>query len=208
MAKRNGITKKSVNRPDRLSAGILARHFQRFMERRQEKKVYSTQLSGATVSPTGFVISLSTFVVEGADINQRSGTTIRALHQTFKYTLSTSTVSQSARFIIFRDLFNTGTTPTVTEVLPTTGMLSHFSDTREIQQRRYHILLDKIVDVSIAGDAIKTNRAEIGFKGNVQYNGSTAVATANGRGAIFLLVIGNSNTAVYDYDWQLHYTDS
>lgn len=176
--------------------------------KRQEHKVFSTQVSGASISTAGAIVPLTTAIIEGDDINMRSGTTIRMLHQTFKFTSVAITDSQSMRFIIFRDLFNTGTFPTVTDVLPTTGILSHFSDTREIQQKRYHILLDKIVDVSLNGEAVKTNRAEMNFRGNVNYNAATNVTAANGRGATFLLIIGDKNTGVYNYDWQCVYTDS
>lgn len=186
----------------------IAGEIQRVLLRRQEHKVFSTQLAGVTISPTGTVIPFSEFIVEGSDVNQRSGTTIRTIKQFLKFTVSTTTVSQSARLILFRDLFNTGTLPTVTEVLPATNMLSHFSDIRQQQQRRYHILMDRMFDVSIAGNSIHSEAHEFSFKGNVYYNAATAVVGANGRGSIFLLVIGNSNTALYDYDWQCVYSDS
>lgn len=180
----------------------------RALETRQERKVSSTQASGVGISSAGTVINLTNSIIEGNDINQRSGTTIRVTRQAFRMIFRAITNDQSARFIIFRDLFNTGTTPTVTEVLPTTGILSHFSDTREIQQRRYHILLDRMIDCSVAGPSILSDSAILNFKGNVYYNGSTAVASANGRGAIFLLVIGSLSTGTYDYDWQGTYSDA
>jgi len=65
-----------------------------------------------------------------------------------------------------------------------------------------------MIDCSVAGPSILSDSAILNFKGNVYYNGSTAVASANGRGAIFLLVIGSLSTGTYDYDWQGTYSDA
>jgi len=181
---------------------------QQFLLSRQERKVASTQASGVGISSSGTIISLTTGIAEGNEVNTRTGTTLRVIQQHFRFIFRAITNDQSARFIIFRDMFNTGTTPTVTEVLPTTGILSHFSDVREVQQKRYQILLDRIVDVSLEGPSIKTNVANIKKQGMVYYNGPTAVAASNGRGAIFLLVIGSLSTGTFDYDWQGVFTDS
>lgn len=175
---------------------------------RQEHKAYSTQVSGANISATGAIVNLSNGIIEGVDINQRTGTTIRIFRMHFRYAFNMNTNDQSARFIIFRDNMNTGTTPNVTDVLPTAGYLSHFSDVRQVQQRRYTILFDDTVDVSIAGPSRVSKKANIKFVGNVYYNGTTAIATANGKGAVFLLVIGNVSTGLFDYDWQCEFTDA
>lgn len=174
----------------------------------QEHKVYSTQVAGAIANTAGAIVSLSTGIIEGADINQRSGTTIRAIKMHFRFTFQFNVGDQSLRFLIFRDMFNVGTTPTPTEILPTTGYLSHFSDVRMIQQKRYQILYDKTVDVSINGPSRVTRRVDLNLNKVINYNGSTAIATANGHGGIFMCVIGSANTGIYDYDWQLVYTDS
>jgi len=174
----------------------------------QEHKAYSTQVSGANTNTAGAIVSLSNGIIEGVDINQRSGTTIRAIKMHFRFTFQYNGGDQSLRFLIFRDMFNTGTTPTTTEILPTTGFLSHFSDTRMVQQRRYQVLYDKTVDVSINGPSRVTRRFDLDLNKVIYYNGSTAISTANGRGGIFMCVIGSTNVGVYDYDWQLVYTDS
>jgi ribosomal protein S8 len=174
----------------------------------QEHKVRSTQASGTTISSSGAIIPLTNGIVEGDDVNMRSGTTIKMLQQHFRYAFNMTSSDQSARFIIFADMINTGVQPTVTEVLPTTGYLSHYSDVRQLQQKRFKILLDDTIDCSVNGPSRLSKKAEIKWKGQVFYNAATAVTTANGKGALFLLVIGSLNTGVYDYDWQCVYTDS
>lgn len=186
----------------------ISMQVQRIMRKRQEHKAFSIQVSGATISAAGAIVPLSNGVIEGIDITNRSGTTIRVIQQHFHFAFAMNTNDQSARFIIFRDLFNTGTTPTVAEVLPTSGYLSHFSDIRMVQQKRYHILLDRIKDVSVTGPSRVTDHAVLNFSGNIYYNASTAVPAANGKGSLFLLVIGSQNTGLVDYDWQMTFTDS
>lgn len=199
------VKSSKMNRNKRLNVGSLVRATMLSM---QERKAFSTQISGVIVSPSGLMINLTNGIVEGADINQRSGTTIRIVRMHFRHSFAASANDQSARFILFRDNMNAGTTPSISDVLPTSGYLSHFSDVREIQQKRYTILYDKTVDVSNTGPSRISNKAEIRYNSNVYYNAPTAVVGANGKGAVFLLVIGSFNTGVYDYDWQCEFTDS
>lgn len=203
---RNKRATKNSSRKARLPS--VANLVRNAMLQMQEHKALSVQASGVIISSTGTVINLTNSIVEGVDINQRSGTTIRIFRMHFRFAMQMNTDDQSGRFIIFRDNMNTGTTPTVTDILPTTGYLSHFSDTREVQQKRYTIILDRISDVSIGGPSRITKVADIKYVGNVYYNAATAVAAANGKGALFLLVIGSRSTGLYDYDWQCEFTDS
>jgi len=174
----------------------------------QERKAYSTQVTGATISSTGAIVALTNGIVEGDDINMRNGTTIYIKRMHFRHAFNVNSSDQSARFIIFRDKMNTGTLPTVAQILPTTGYLSHYSDTRMIQQKRYSILYDKTVDVSVTGPSRVSDKQEINFQGKVMYNGTTTGAGNDGKGAIYLCVIGSLNNGIYDYDWQCEYTDA
>lgn len=173
-----------------------------------EPKVNSVQQSGVGISSSGAVINLTNNIVEGDTVSNRSGEKVTILSMNMKFRFLAITNDQSARFIIFRDLQNNGTTPTVTEVLPTTGLLSHYSDVRYQQQHRFSILFDQILDCSLQGPTVKTVVTQIRKRMPVYYNGATAVATSNGKGATFLLVIGSLNTGVYDYDIQTVYNDS
>jgi hypothetical protein len=173
-----------------------------------EPKVLSFAQAIQTVSSGGVIISLSNIIVEGDDIFNRVGTKVRLLRQTLKFRFSAVATNQSCRFILFRDMLNTGNTPAVTDVLPGGTYQSHFSDVRQIQQRRYSILHDETIDCSINGETVKSaDYIEIKKTGVIRYNGATAVPTANGPGAIFLLIIGSSSTGQYDYDWQMVFND-
>jgi hypothetical protein len=173
-----------------------------------EHKAFSTSVLNTTIASTGTVINLTNGIIEGDDVNQRSGTTLTVIKQHLRFNFEASVTTQSARFILFRDTMNTGTTPTVAEVLPATTFISQYSDVREIQQKRYDIMMDTVLDCSIAGEATKTRMKSFTKKCKVYYNGTTAIAAANGKGAIFLLVIGSASTGTFDYNWQAVYNDS
>lgn len=180
----------------------------RALMRVAEPKVFSTQAANTTIASTGVVINLSNGIVEGDDINMRSGTRITIMKQTLRFNFQAAVTTQSARVILFADMMNTGTTPTISDVIPTAGYLSHYSDVREIQQKRYVILWDTIIDCSLTGNTTLTKKKVVNRPCQVSYNGTTAVAASNGKGTVCLLVIGSASTGDFDYDWQAVYNDS
>jgi len=193
MTKRNVVTKAQVKS---MIVGLT------------EPKINSVQASGTTISSSGTVINVSNNIVEGDTVSNRSGEKITILTMNFKFRFLAVTNDQSARFVLFRDLQNNGTTPTVTEVLPTTGLLSHYSDIRYHQQHRFSVIFDKIIDCSVQGPSVQTLSSQITRRMPVYYNGISTGSTSNGKGATFLLVIGSLSTGVFDYDIQTVYNDS
>jgi hypothetical protein len=173
-----------------------------------EPKVFSVQSSGTTISAAGTVLNMTNGIVEGDDVANRSGTKITVESMNYRFRFLAVTNDQSARFILVRDLQNLGTTPAVADIIPTSGLLSHYSDVRYHQQHRFSILFDEIVDCSIAGPSVKTIKGTTRRRMPVYYNGATGVATSNGKGSIFLVVIGSLNTGVFDVDIQMVYNDS
>jgi len=197
-----------TNRKSIRKTGNIDKAVKRALMRIAEPKVFSTQAAGNLISSSGTVINLSNGIVEGDGINNRSGTVVTITKQNLRFNFEAFTVTQSARVILFRDMMNGGSTPSVTDVLPATGYLSHYSDVREIQQARFDILWDVVIDCNLNGEATKTLRKVASRPKKVFYNGTTAVASANGKGSIFLLVIGSASTGVYDWDWQAVFNDS
>lgn len=163
----------------------------------------NTTNSNATA---GIVINLTNGIVQGDDVNQRSGDQIRIRSHRLVVRASAITVSQTFRFIWFRDNMNRGTTPAVTEVLNTANFMSQYSPA-PLQQKRFTILKDVVVNCNLAGESIKSRTFEVpGMP--VFYNGATAVAASNGPGALFLLEIGDSLTGLYDFSYEPVYTDA
>jgi hypothetical protein len=173
-----------------------------------EPKVYSSQFSGANTTTTGFTFNLTNGIVQGDDVNMRSGTKIEV--RAIRLALRGVSVAADAtiRFVLYSDMFNIGTFPTTSQVLPTSGIMSHYSDVREIQQHRFRILHDETMDLSRNGPSVKTTVTNISRKFPIYYNGTTTGAASEGKGAISLLVIASTATEVYDYDFQVVYNDS
>lgn len=172
---------------------------------RAEIKRY-VQVSNTNANATaGTIQNLSNGIVQGDDLNQRAGDQIRMVKHILHVRGSAITVSQTFRFIWFKDNTNRGTTPTVLEVLNTANYMSQYAPA-PLQQARFSILADFMLNCNLSGESIKSRKVSLPGK-LVSYNGATAVAASNGPGAVFLLVIGDSITGLYDFSYEVHYTD-
>lgn len=172
-----------------------------------EKKVYTQSATGTSVVTTGTVINVSNNIVEGDELNQRTGQTIRLQRLRFLFRGTAVTTSASVRFILLRDMFNTGVTPAVTDFLSSNNWISAYRDNRQMQQHQFKVIKDLTMDLNVAGENVITKQYDVLAKGLIQYNGASSVATANGHGSLFLIVIGNAITTSYDYTIQMVYTD-
>lgn len=173
-----------------------------------ERKVSSVSGIGVAVATGGAVIPVTNSIVNGDDIFQRTGTIIKLTRIRALYRGTAVTTSSSVRFILFRDMLNLGAFPVPSSLLPSGTWISQYSDTRKLQQHRFKILHDITMDLNIAGQNVITKQFDIPVKGLVYYNGLTAVATAEGPGSVYLLVIGNAISTAYDYTIQTMYTDA
>lgn len=185
----------------------LARQMRSILHREAEKKVAVVGGSATSITTAGTVINLSNGIAQGDEFYQRSGDKITILHQQLKTRFVALTTSQTCRFILFVDRFNQGTTPVVLDVLSTANYISTYAQLDVIQQRRFGIIRDWTVDCSIAGRDIVSNTKFINGDYTVYFNGSTFVASANGKGALFLMVIGSAATGIYDHNWEASYID-
>ena len=186
----------------------MANIARKVFDRRVEKKVYSQTAEGASIVTTGAMLGMSVGIVEGDDIANRSGTVIRLTKIRALFRGTAVTTSSSVRFILFRDMQNQGTNPSPADLLPTSTWISQYADTREMQQHRFHIIKDVTMDLNIAGQNVVTKQYDINLDGKVFFNGAALATTSNGKGALFLLVIGNAVSSAYDYTVQMVFTDA
>ena len=130
--------------------------------------------SGNSNSTAGVVNNLTNSIVQGDDLNQRTGDQIKVQKHVLHVKASAITVNQSFRFILFKDNNNRGSTSTVGEVLNSANYLSQYNPVTK-QQHRFTILHDFMLNCNVAGESIKSRVVK--SKGHrVSYNGSTAVA--------------------------------
>ncbi|CAA24714.1 coat protein [Satellite tobacco mosaic virus] len=196
------MAKQQNNR--RKSATMRA--VKRMINTHLEHKRFALINSGNTNATAGTVQNLSNGIIQGDDINQRSGDQVRIVSHKLHVRGTAITVSQTFRFIWFRDNMNRGTTPTVLEVLNTANFMSQYNPIT-LQQKRFTILKDVTLNCSLTGESIKDRI--INLPGQlVNYNGATAVAASNGPGAIFMLQIGDSLVGLWDSSYEAVYTDA
>lgn len=186
---------------------LTKRSLKAAMSNLAELKSNTTLFTAQTVTTGGFTFNISNNIIEGSDTNQRDGTQVRLKKIRLEFRAKAVTASQTVRFILYRDLINTGFLPATTDILQSASWLSSYDQDAQIQQKSFSILKDWTVDVNLNGETVKSYVATIRNSGVIFYNGATALSTANGRGAVFLLVIGSDATANYDFSVQLDYTD-
>lgn len=177
------------------------------LRRRAEKKVVIVGGNSVAVTTGGTVTPLTQSVVQGDDFLQRTGDKIIPMMQLVKTRGVALVASQSIRFILFSDRFNTGTVPAVTDVLSGANFIASYSQLFAVQQKRFRIIRDWTFDCNFAGEAIKSNTFTVPQCAPVFYNGQTNVSTSNGKGALFLLVIGSATSGTYDFNWECTFTD-
>lgn len=196
--------KKMVTRPTKSRLATVS-DVKRILRDQAELKRYVLVSVTNGNTTAGSVTNLSNGIIQGDDLTQRAGDQIRAVRHILSVRATAITVSQTFRFILFKDNNNRGTVPTVLEVLSNVNFMSPYAPA-PLQQHRITILKDFKLNCSLTGESIKSRTLTL--PGNlVSYNGATAVAASNGPGALFLLVIGDSNVGLWDFSYEAHYTD-
>lgn len=180
----------------------------RVMKSQMEEKVILAVITAAATPTAGTVLPLTVGVIQGDAINMRSGDTIAPISLHFRTNSQAITNPQTTRFIVLRDNMNNGSTPAVTDVLDNNDYLSMYNSRTVYQQKRFTILHDHFDDVQITGRSIVTRQQALPKVGKIFYNGATAVATANGKGALFVLIIASNSSGTYDWSFEMKYHDA
>jgi hypothetical protein len=180
----------------------------RAITKRAEHKNLNYQLGPTTMVIAGAVLNLSNFIIQGDNYNQRSGNTIRAIHQTLWLRVTGLVANSTNRFILVRDNENNGVTPIVTDILEAANFTSGYAGNEVLQQKRFTILKDWMTNNNLNGQTITSTVYKSSAPFNIHFNGAGTGSTSNGKGAIFLVAVGSSATATLDLSWQITYTDS
>ncbi len=185
----------------------LNREIRQVLENTAEVKRLQFIDNTNTISNTGTVVNISNNIVQGDDISTRTGNQVRALRQWLYVRFTAITDSQSARIIWFKDNTNRGTTPAVTELLQSATITSPYAPA-SMQQHRFTIFKDFTLNCSLNGELIKSAEYMHNKRHMIYYNGAAAVASANGPGATFILIIGNVSTGQWDAGAEIQYLDA
>lgn len=173
------------------------------------------QSSGGTpvVFDLNGVILPMTYVSQGTDYTNRIGDSIKLQKIEFKAALvkSNSSITTTCRCIIFRDLDNYGTAPTISDVLDAGAAGGNvLAQYNWLNRERFSILYDEMFTL----DQVANPGEMIGWKaaheGHVKYVGTAAAAASNGKGSIYILMVSDeaTNTPTYRHSTRLTFTDN
>jgi len=173
-----------------------------------ELKSWISFNTAVATSTTGTVYPLSQGCVLGDAYNQRDGAQIMPKGLELKIVFDGGLIVTSfARVILFIDTMNSGSLPSVNNVLNLAQYLSTYNALTVYEQKRYVILKDVTVALCPSGQNGKT--LDFHFKNlqKISYNGDTDVNSANGKNSIHLLVITSTATPTLTYNSALRYID-
>jgi len=174
-----------------------------------ELKRYVVAFTSIATTTAGSVTPITQGIVQGDSILTRDGDQVIIKRLTVRYQLTMNTgLANCNRVIIFWDNQNNGSTPAVTDVLNSASWITGYNPVVQ-QQKRFHILRDTFVVASNQGSNTTTDRVW-NFKLNhrVTYLDTTNVATANGRGAMFILFISDGTNALTSASISIEFTDA
>lgn len=147
-----------------------------------------------TVAGTGMPISQA--VIQGDNVNQRSGMAIHPVRLDFNYSLLAGVGSTNSfhRLVIFQDRLNQAASVSIADVLDGSFYDSTYNILNK-QQNRFKILHDKIYGVVGSSNSAATHiQLKLKLKGKITYNGTAGNAGDNGPGAIFAITLTDAIT--------------
>jgi len=171
-----------------------------------ETKILDTS-NGANISNTGTVSTIST-IVQGLDYNQRVGDSIKMqnIYIAYRWQIGASATKTFVRTILFRDLDNYGTLPTVANVLESVDVLS---PKKYLNADRFSVLYDEVETLSSVSETLTVSRYSTPHEGHIKYLGTTAADASNGKGSVYLLFLSSevTNQPRVDFYTRILFTD-
>lgn len=165
----------------------------------------------AVTSPdnSGTVINLSN-IAEGTDYNNRDGNSILLQNLLFRVNTSGNVAGNNifVRAIIFADNYQTGTDPTVLNLLETASTNSPLN---HVTSKRFTIYKDFKWTLDLYNPT-KTMKKYIKFpqSTHIKYQNTTGADASNWEGSLYLLLISDQATNKPSVDWyaRLRFTDN
>jgi hypothetical protein len=170
----------------------------------------STFVNGGNLSISGAVGGITSNIQQGDNVSGRTGyqINVHSVKMWFQASMNALANVDRFRYILFYDRLNTGTPPTVTDVLDTAVVISDYAYFARTQNR-YKILVDKTVPMSISGNSRAVNyEHEFKFKNTVTVD-MLGTTTNHGRNSFYYLVMGDLsvNNSTYAISCTVRYFD-
>jgi len=193
MTSRNGKGSRAGNKSRRTAVLTL---------RREPKSAVVPYNTAPTVA--GAVAHISV-IAQGDGLADRSGDKI-FIERVNLMVNSLSAASNNTRYVLVRDNFNLGTTPSYTDVFTTAVVSSPYSSINVVQQKRFRVLCDFIISGSVNGRVATTVRRTINVNQPCYFSG--AASTTKAAGSLYLCVVTDTATSsAHDVEMQIVYSD-
>lgn len=183
------------------------------VESRLEHKRATITTALTAVATAGAVVPMTQKITQGSDLSNRDGDMIliNELWMIFQARNADNTfLGCSIRSIVFADNMNNGTAVAVTDVLQTAGTTSWYNLINQ-QKNRFKIYYDHTFDCTgQTSNSHQTVHLKFNINRKCFYSADGDIAGANGKGALFLLVISDNADAdfLYKFTWGMKYTDA
>jgi hypothetical protein len=172
------------------------------MLRREPKSAVVPYNTAPTVA--GAVAHI-TVIAQGDGLADRSGDKI-FIERVNLAVNSISSATNNTRYVVVRDNFNLGTTPAYTDVFSTAVVSSPFSSLNVVQQKRFRVLCDFVINGSVNGKAASFVKRSFPVNAPCYFSG--AASTTKSSGSLYLLVVTDTATSsVHDVEMQIVYSD-
>jgi hypothetical protein len=163
---------------------------------------------GNAVTAGGAVFNVTPNIIQGDTVSTRDGSQINLNKVCMRFETQGVAVSGITRVIVLQDHQNNGVVPGVTDILDNANVISPLNVLNFVTNKRFKLLSDDLINCNIAGQNLQFRKHmwSKALSKQVTYNAATNVAAANGRNAIFMLVIGTA-TNTFDFSFQLDFLD-
>lgn len=197
---------KNSNNKQRGSTETRLARIERYVGQHHGEIKASYQGYGYTPTITGGTFMVSN-VPQGDTVQQRTGANIN-LHRILRHAVFNMTSSCTIRIILYRDKFQEGVFPAVTDVLENADVTSTYNFVNVVQRKRFIILNDESQNFTIGGKLTHSSLKSVPHNCKVNYNGTTSTITDQRSNSIFMLVISDTTTpGNINFTTQVQYTD-
>lgn len=168
--------------------------------------------SNGTLATAGALVEITRTIVQGDGLDQRNGNQInlKTIEFCIQYLISASANVDWTRIVVFRDLFNNGAAPAVTDVLNSAVTTSQYTR-RVLVDHRFKILFDKVQPLSVSGSnrATSTNFKCKFNEAKVNYFSTGNTVADNGPGSVWAIVMCDAatNQSTYALRWLSRFYD-
>lgn len=168
------------------------------------EKKYFTVNSANTVDQNGIVVPLSQIDM-GSGNNQRNGYSIllRSIYAQLEFKLDPSGTNATVRCIIIMDTENTGTVPTVSQLLQTVGSINAVTSPINTESgiNRFKICLDKKVILCSGGTTRQSRKFFLKQFKHVKYGGS--LGTDESKNQYYMMLVSSETINLPAVVWSI-----